>query len=96
MTRPVKHYQRPTLVSLEVLLYAILDVVSVCVCEFSRPRSCKQTLPAWLWRSWGPDVCDHCLFSGIKHKHWHRKEESCLFFQHVIGKHTSVQMLRTE
>lgn len=28
MSRPVKHYKRPTLVSLEVLLYAILDVVS--------------------------------------------------------------------
>lgn len=28
MTRPVKNYKRPTLVSLEVLLYAILDVVS--------------------------------------------------------------------
>lgn len=28
MTRPVKNYQRPTQVSLEVLLYAILDVVS--------------------------------------------------------------------
>eukprot|EP00066_Takifugu_rubripes_P028499 XP_011617765.1 PREDICTED: 5-hydroxytryptamine receptor 3A-like [Takifugu rubripes] len=27
MTRPVKNYKRPTLVSLEVLLYAILDVV---------------------------------------------------------------------
>ncbi|XP_037611652.1 5-hydroxytryptamine receptor 3A-like [Sebastes umbrosus] len=27
MTRPVKHYKRPTRVSLEVLLYAILDVV---------------------------------------------------------------------
>ncbi|TKS89827.1 5-hydroxytryptamine receptor 3A [Collichthys lucidus] len=27
MSRPVKHYKRPTLVSLEVLLYAILDVV---------------------------------------------------------------------
>ena len=34
MTRPVKNYKRPTEVSLEVLLYAILDVVnsesSVC------------------------------------------------------------------
>lgn len=28
MTRPVKNYKRPTQVSLEVLLYAILDVVS--------------------------------------------------------------------
>jgi len=28
MTRPVKNYKRPTLISLEVLLYAILDVVS--------------------------------------------------------------------
>lgn len=28
MTRPVKNYRHPTLVSLEVLLYAILDVVS--------------------------------------------------------------------
>lgn len=28
MTRPVKNYKNPTLVSLEVLLYAILDVVS--------------------------------------------------------------------
>lgn len=28
MTRPVKNYKRPTSVSLEVLLYAILDVVS--------------------------------------------------------------------
>ncbi|XP_056286119.1 5-hydroxytryptamine receptor 3A-like isoform X2 [Pseudoliparis swirei] len=27
MTRPVKNYKRPTLISLEVLLYAILDVV---------------------------------------------------------------------
>lgn len=28
MTRPVKNYKTPTLVTLEVLLYAILDVVS--------------------------------------------------------------------
>lgn len=28
MTRPVKDYRQPTQVSLEVLLYAILDVVS--------------------------------------------------------------------
>lgn len=28
MTRPVKNYKRPTQVSLEVLLYAILDMVS--------------------------------------------------------------------
>lgn len=28
MTRPVRDYKRPTQVSLEVLLYAILDVVS--------------------------------------------------------------------
>lgn len=28
MTRPVKDYKHPTHVSLEVLLYAILDVVS--------------------------------------------------------------------
>ena len=30
MTRPVKNFRRPTQVSLEVLLYAILDVVSDC------------------------------------------------------------------
>lgn len=29
MTRPVKNYKHPTQVSLEVLLYAILDVVSI-------------------------------------------------------------------
>ncbi len=28
MTRPVRNYKRPTRVHLEVLLYAILDVVS--------------------------------------------------------------------
>lgn len=33
MTRPVKNYQRPTQVSLEVLLYAILDVVRSLINE---------------------------------------------------------------
>lgn len=38
LTRPVKHYKNPTWVSLEVLLYAILDVVSgqSFICQISK------------------------------------------------------------
>ena len=31
MIRPVKNYKEPTIVTLDVLLYAILDVVSGCL-----------------------------------------------------------------
>lgn len=34
MTRPVKDYKQPTIVDLEIVLYAILDVVSAWVIYF--------------------------------------------------------------
>ncbi|XP_061666977.1 5-hydroxytryptamine receptor 3A-like [Syngnathoides biaculeatus] len=59
MTRPVKDYRKPTVVLLEVILYAILDV-----------REMDQTFVpyVWIFTSWGNDHIswDPEEFCGIK------------------------------
>lgn len=47
MTRPVKNYKRPTQVSLEVLLYAILDMVSPPSLHLMKLLPLKSHVSSW-------------------------------------------------
>lgn len=74
MTRPVKNYKRPTEVSLEVLLYAILDVVGasgvLVIATFLQTDSLDLYLCHFcnFGVVYHPDVCD-CFY------YWHRNKE---------------------